>query len=226
MTILVIEDEKKISEFLKKSLELEHYTVDTAFDGVEALQKTQKNIYDVIVLDILLPKMDGFEVCRHLRGQDNNTPIIMLTCLDTVEDRIKGLDAGADDYLIKPFLLPELLARIRALLRREPTVKPTILKIDGLVLNPATHEVKRDGKLIELSSKEYRILDYMMRRPGAVCTRIMIGEHVWGYNFISRQSKVIDTFMSYLRKKIDKGSKKKLIHTVHDSGYKIQDKAG
>ena len=224
MTILVVDDEPTISEFLKKGLEFEHYTVDVAHDGAEALDKAGENKYDVIVLDILLPYVDGFDVCRKLREKRVSAPVIMLTCLDTVEERIKGLDAGADDYLVKPFELAELLARIRALLRREKTVRGTILKVGELTLNSASHEVRRSGKIIPLSSKEYRILDYLMRRPGTVCTRVMIGEHVWGYNFINHHSKVIDTFMSYLRKKIDKGFQDKLLHTIHDSGYKIQDK--
>ena len=224
MIILVVDDEPTISEFLKKGLEFEHYTVDVAQDGAEAIDKATETNYDVIVLDILLPYVDGFDVCRRLREKKVASPIIMLTCLDTIEERIKGLDAGADDYLVKPFELDELLARIRALLRREKTVKSTILKVGDLTLDPASHEVKRSGKVIPLSSKEYRILDYMMRRPNTVCTRVMIGEHVWGYNFINHQSKVIDAFMSYLRKKIDRGYNNKLLHTIHDSGYKIQDK--
>ncbi len=147
----------------------------------------------------------------------------MLTARDTVEDRIKGLDAGADDYLIKPFAFGELVARIRALLRREKTVKSTKLQVGNLILNPSTHEVMRDNKEIPLSSKEYRLLDYMMRRPGQVCTRTMVGEHIWGYNF-TEDSNVIDVYISYLRKKVDKGFQKKLIHTVRDVGYKIQEK--
>jgi DNA-binding response OmpR family regulator len=224
MTILVVEDEKNIASFLKKGLEFEKYTVETAYDGREGLAKGAANTYDVIVLDILLPEMNGFDLCQKLRSGGVATPIIMLTCLGTVEDRIQGLDAGADDYLVKPFDLPELLARIRALLRREKQVKPVILRVGDLTLDPATHEVRKGGQLIPISGKEYRILDYMMRRPGLVCTRIMIGEHVWGYDFITRHSKVIDTFVSLLRKKIDRDPKNRLIHTVHDAGYKIQAK--
>lgn len=223
MTILVVEDEIKIARFIKKGLEMEHYTVDVAYDGEEGLEKAEINSYDLIILDILLPKMDGVEVCRKLREAKVETPIIMLTAKDTVEDRIKGLDAGADDYLTKPFAFGELVARIRALFRREKAVKTTSLEVNGLVLNPSTHEVHRDDKEIQLSSKEYRLLDYMMRRPGHVCTRTMIGEHIWGYNFTD-DSNVIDVYISYLRRKIDKGFKKKLIHTVRDVGYKIQDK--
>lgn len=223
MTILVVEDEVKITRFIKKGLEMEHYTIDVAYDGEEALGKAEVNTYDLIILDIMLPKMDGIEVCRQLREKKIDTPIIMLTARDTVEDRIKGLDVGADDYLIKPFAFGELIARIRALLRREKTVKSTRLQVADLILDPATHEIYREGKEIQLSSKEYRLLDYMMRRPGHVCTRTMIGEHIWGYNFTD-DSNVIDVYISYLRRKIDKGFKTKLIHTVRDVGYKIQDK--
>lgn len=224
MTILVVEDEVKITRFIKKGLEMEHYTVDTAYDGLEALEKAEINNYDLIILDIMLPKMDGIDVCKKLREEKVETPIIMLTARDTVEDRVNGLDAGADDYLVKPFSFGELVARIRALLRREKTVKTTKLQVGDLSLDPATHEVFRGDKEIQLSSKEYRLLDYMMRRPGHVCTRTMIGEHIWGYNFTD-DSNVIDVYISYLRKKIDSGFNRKLIHTVRDVGYKIQDKS-
>lgn len=224
MTILVVEDEIKISKFIRKGLEMEHYTVDTAYDGEEALEKVQINNYDVIILDIMIPKINGIEVCRQIRENKIDTPVIMLTAKDTVDDRVKGLDVGADDYLTKPFAFGELVARIRALLRREKMVKPTKLEIADLVLDPQTHEVHRGGKEIPLSSKEYKLLDYMMRRPGHVCTRTMIGEHIWGYNFTD-DSNVIDVYISYLRKKIDSGFKSRLLHTVRDVGYKIQDKS-
>ncbi len=223
MTILVVEDEIKISRFIKKGLEMEQHTVDTAYDGEEGLEKAELNSYDIIILDIMIPKINGIEVCKKLRENKVETPIIMLTAKDTVDDRIKGLDAGADDYLIKPFAFGELVARIRALLRREKTVKTTRLQIDDLILDPATHEIYRGDKEIQLSSKEYKLLDYMMRRPNHVCTRTMIGEHIWGYNFTD-DSNVIDVYISYLRKKIDTGFKNRLIHTVRDVGYKIQDK--
>lgn len=223
MTILVIEDEIKITRFIKKGLEMEHYTVETAYDGKEGYEKATVNNYDLIILDVMLPKMDGIEVCRKLREEKVETPIIMLTAKDTVDDRINGLDAGSDDYLTKPFAFGELSARVRALLRREKTVKNTKLQVADLVINPATREVFRGDKEIELSSKEYRLLDYMMRRPGYVCTRTMIGEHIWGYNF-SDDSNVIDVYISYLRRKIDKGFHEKLIHTIRDVGYKVQDK--
>jgi len=224
MTILVVEDEIKISKFIRKGLEMEHYTVDTAYDGEEALEKVQINNYDIIILDIMIPKINGIEVCRKIRENKIDTPVIMLTAKDTIDDRVKGLDVGADDYLTKPFAFGELVARIRALLRREKMVKPTKLEIGDLTLDPQTHEVHRGGKEIPLSSKEYKLLDYMMRRPGHVCTRTMIGEHIWGYNFTD-DSNVIDVYISYLRKKIDSGFKTRLLHTVRDVGYKIQDKS-
>jgi len=224
MVILLVEDEVKITRFIKKGLEMEHYTVDVAYDGQTALDMAEINTYDLIILDIMLPKVDGVTVCKKIRESQIETPVIMLTAMDTIESKVSGLDAGADDYLIKPFAFSELLARIRALLRREKTVKATKLQIDDLILDPVAHSVSRGGKEITLRSKEYRLLDYMMRRPGQVCTRTMIGEHVWGYNFTD-DSNVIDVYISYLRKKIDGGFKKKLIHTLHDVGYKIQDKS-
>lgn len=223
MTILVVEDEVKITRFIKRGLEMEHYTIDVAYNGEDAMEKIELNSYDLIILDIMLPKKSGVEVVAEIREKKIETPVIMLTAKDTIEDRIAGLDAGADDYLVKPFAFGELVARIRALLRREKVVKSTKLKIDDLIMDPATHEVTRGGKELSLSSKEYRLLDYMMRRPSYVCTRTMIGEHIWGYNFTD-DSNVIDVYISYLRRKIDKGFRNKLIHTIRDVGYKIQDK--
>ncbi len=221
MTILVVEDEYKIARFIQKGLEMEHFTVDVVHDGEEAINKIEINGYDLIILDLMLPKKDGIEVCKEIRAKKIDTPIIMLTARDTVEDRIRGLDEGADDYVVKPFAFGELLARIRALLRREKTVKRTRLQIADLILDPAAHEVKRNGNVIPLTSKEYRLLDYLMRRPGQVCTRTMIGEHIWGYNFTDN-SNVIDVTISNLRKKIDGGYSLKLIQTIRNVGYKIK----
>lgn len=220
MTILVVEDEYKITRFIQRGLEMEHYTVDVAYDGEEALNKLGVNDYDLIILDLMLPKKDGIEVCKEIRDRKIDSPIIMLTARDTIEDRVKGLDQGADDYVVKPFAFGELLARIRALLRREKTVKRSVLQISDLVLDPATHEVTRAGSSVPLTSKEYRLLDYFMRRPGQVCTRTMIGEHIWGYNFIDN-SNVIDVSVSNLRKKVDGGAPLQLIKTVRNVGYKI-----
>ena len=220
MTILVIEDEHKITRFIQRGLEMEHYTVDVAYDGEEALQKIGVNDYDLIILDLMLPKKDGVEVCREIRKRKIGVPIIMLTARDTVEDRVRGLDEGADDYVVKPFAFGELLARIRALLRREKTVKRSILQVADLALDPATHEVTRGDRLVDLTSKEYRLLDYFMRRPGQVCTRTMIGEHIWGYNFID-SSNVIDVSVSNLRRKVDGDNPVQLVKTVRNVGYKI-----
>jgi DNA-binding response OmpR family regulator len=221
MTILVVEDEHKITRFIQRGLEMEHFTVDVAYDGEEALSKIEVNGYDLIILDLMLPKKDGIEVCKEIRGKKIDTPIIMLTARDTVEDRIRGLDEGADDYVVKPFAFGELLARIRALLRREKAVKRSQLQIADLVLDPATHEVMRGRSPLQLTSKEYRLLDYLMRRPGQVCTRTMIGEHIWGYNFTDN-SNVIDVTVSNLRKKIDGGQILQLIQTIRNVGYKIK----
>jgi len=220
MTILVVEDEYKITRFIQRGLEMEHYTVDVAYDGEEALSKLGVNDYDLIILDLMLPKKDGIEVCKEIRERKIDTPVVMLTARDTIEDRIKGLDQGADDYIVKPFAFGELLARIRALLRREKTVKRSVLQVSDLVLDPATHEVTRADKPITLTSKEYRLLDYFMRRPGQVCTRTMIGEHIWGYNFVD-SSNVIDVSVSNLRKKVDGDATLQLIKTVRNVGYKI-----
>jgi len=220
MTILVVEDEHKITRFIQRGLEMEHYTVDVAYDGEEALQKIGVNDYDLIILDLMLPKKDGVEVCREIRKRKIGVPIIMLTARDTVEDRVRGLDERADDYVVKPFAFGELLARIRALLRREKTVKRSILQVADLALDPATHEVTRGDRLVDLTSKEYRLLDYFMRRPGQVCTRTMIGEHIWGYNFID-SSNVIDVSVSNLRRKVDGDNPVQLVKTVRNVGYKI-----
>jgi len=221
MIILIVEDENKISSFIKKGLEMEHYTAELSFDGEDALKKIEVNDYDLIILDILLPKIDGFAVAKKIRKQKIDTPILMLTAKDSVEDKVNGLDSGADDYLVKPFALEELLARIRSLLRRDKQVRRTTLEIEDLMLDPASHEVKRADKIINLSSKEYRILEYLMRHPNQVCTRTMIAEHIWGYNF-DKQSNIIDVYLAYLRRKIDKDHPRKLIHTVRGIGYKIK----
>jgi DNA-binding response OmpR family regulator len=223
MTVLIIEDEIKVAHFIKRSLEQENYLTDVAYDGEDGLNKAEINDYSVIILDIKLPKLDGLSVCRRLREQNIHTPIIMLTACEKIEERINGLDAGADDYLVKPFSFSELLARLRALLRREKTIRPAKLQVGDLTLDPSRHEVRRGGKEIHLTKKEYRILHYMMGRPAQVCTRTMLGEHIWGYNY-SHESNVIDVSISALRKKVDSGFRKKLIHTVREVGYKIQDK--
>ena len=218
MRILVIEDEKKVANFIKKGLEEEHYAVDTAYDGETGLYMAETNEYDLIILDLMIPKIDGWEVLKRLRNNRNNVPILVLTAKDTVEDIVRGLDSGCDDYLTKPFEFVEFLARVRALLRREKIDKEPLLKIDDLTLSPVTHKVMRKGKEIELTSKEYALLEYFMRNPNKVLTRTMISEHVWDYHFDS-MTNVIDVYVNYLRKKIDKGFEPKLIHTIRGVGY-------
>lgn len=218
MRILVIEDEKKVANFIKKGLEEEHYAVDTTFDGEMGLYMAENNEYDLIVLDLMIPKIDGLEVLKKIREKGSNVPILVLTAKDSVEDIVKGLDSGCDDYLTKPFEFLEFLARIRALLRRERLDKEPLLKIADLTLSPVTHKVTRGGKEIELTSKEYALLEYFMRNPNKVLTRTMISEHVWDYHFDS-MTNVIDVYVNYLRKKIDKGFEPKLIHTLRGVGY-------
>jgi heavy metal response regulator len=218
MRILIIEDEKKVAQFIKKGLEEEHYAVDTAYDGEMGLYMVDINEYDLVVLDLMIPKIDGLEVLKRIRGNKNNVPILVLTAKDTVEDIVKGLDAGCDDYLTKPFEFIEFLARVRALLRREKGEKEPVLNIADLTLSLVTHKVMRKGKEIELTSKEYALLEYFMRNPDKVLTRTMISEHVWDYHFDS-MTNVIDVYVNYLRKKIDKGFEPKLIHTIRGVGY-------
>ena len=218
MRILVIEDEKKVAHFIKKGLEEEHYAVDHAFDGESGLYMAEVNEYDLIVLDLMIPKIDGLEVLKRLRGNRNNVPILVLTAKDSIEDIVKGLDTGCDDYLTKPFDFLEFLARIRALLRREKIDKEPTLKVADLTLSLVTHKVMRRGKEIELTAKEYSLLEYFMRNPDKVLTRTMISEHVWDYHFDS-MTNVIDVYVNYLRKKIDKEFEPKLIHTIRGVGY-------
>jgi len=221
MRILVIEDEKKVANFIKKGLEEEHYAVDTAFDGEEGLYMAEVNEYDVIVLDLMIPKIEGLEVLKRIRGKKNNVPILVLTAKNTVEDTVKGLDAGCDDYMTKPFAFMEFLARIRALLRREKTDKAPLLRIADLTLSLVTHKVTRKEREIELTSKEYALLEYFMRNPDKVLTRTMISEHVWDYHFDS-MTNVVDVYVNYLRKKIDKDFEPKLIHTLRGIGYMMK----
>ncbi len=218
MRLLVIEDERKVASFVKKGLEEEHYAVDVAYDGEEGLYLAETNDYDLIVLDLMIPKLNGLEVLKRVRAKRNNVPILVLTARDSVEDKVKGLDAGCDDYLTKPFAFAELLARIRALLRREKAEKEPVLRIADLRLSLVTHKVTRGEKEIELTSREYALLEYFMRNPSKVLTRTMISEHVWDYHFDS-MTNVIDVYVNYLRKKIDKDFEPKLIHTIRGIGY-------
>jgi len=221
MRILVIEDEQKVANFIKRGLKEEGYSVDVAYDGEEGYLLAKDNEYDVIILDIMLPKMDGITLCKKLRAEKIFTPILMLTAKDSVKDKVVGLDSGANDYLTKPFSFEELLARIRVLLRKDQTATPTKLKVDDLVLDLLTHKVSRAGKEIPLTNKEYALLEYLMRNAGSIVTRTMISEHVWDINF-DTFTNVIDVYVNYLRNKIDKGYKKKLIHTIRGRGYMIK----
>jgi two-component system copper resistance phosphate regulon response regulator CusR len=222
LRILIVEDDKKIAESLKKGLLEQHYSVDVAFDGEEGLYLAEVNDYDVIILDLMLPKKDGKTVCRELRSSKVNIPILMLTALDSIEDKIEGLDSGADDYLTKPFHLGELLARVRSLVRRQSDEKSSVLKVADLELDTVTRSVIRAGKEVTLSAKEFAMLEYFMLNKNKVLTREMISEHVWDMNF-DPQSNVIDSFVRFLRAKIDKEFSKQLIQTLRGVGYKLVD---
>jgi len=222
MRILVVEDEKKIASFIQRGLAEQHYTVDVAYDGDEGLYLAEINPYDLIILDIMLPGKDGFAICRELRGQNNDAPILMLTARDDVSDKIYGLDSGADDYLTKPFAFGEFLARVRVLLRRNRTTKTTTLKVADLELDQLTHTVTRAGENIELTATEYALLEYLMIHAGQVVTRTMISEHVWNQDFDS-YSNVINVYVNYVRRKVDAGFSQKLIHSVRGRGYMIME---
>lgn len=218
MRILVVDDEPHLTDILYKSLREEGYSVDVTRDGIDGYEYAKTGVYDVIILDIMLPGMDGIEILKNLRNIGINTPVLMLTAKDATEDKVNGLDSGADDYLTKPFELSELLARVRALLRRESENKSPILKVGDLELNTLTHQVKRGGREITLTSKEYAMLEYLMRNANRVLSRSQIADHVWDYEF-DGLSNIIDVYIRYLRKKIDDDFPVKLIHTVRGSGY-------
>lgn len=222
MRILVVEDEKKIADFIKRGLKEEGYAVDSCGDGEEGLFMAKTNEYDLILLDLMLPKLDGLAVCKKLKEAKIKTPVIMLTAKNTVKDKVMGLDSGADDYLTKPFAFEELLARIRAILRKKDADAPTRLKSADLELDLLSHKVMRGTKEIELTAKEYSLLEYMMRNEGVIVTRTMISEHVWDIDF-DTFTNVIDVYINYLRNKIDSGFKKKLIHTVRGRGYILKE---
>jgi len=221
MRVLVVEDERKISAYVKRGLEEQGYAVDAVYTGQEALDWAEVTPYDLIVLDILLPEVDGLSVCRELRRRGLRTPVLMLTARDTVDDRVDGLDAGADDYLVKPFALKELLARLRAMARRTSDApKSTVLQVADLELNTLTHRARRGGKIIELTAKEYAVLECLLREPERILTRTQIAEHVWNYD-VYNQSNVVDVYIRNLRRKIDDDFELKLIHTVRGAGYRL-----
>jgi heavy metal response regulator len=225
MRILLVEDEPQIADFIARGLSENSYSVDTARDGEEAVQWPSVAEFDVIILDVMLPAMDGIEVCRTLRAQGIRTPILMLTARDAVEDRVLGLDSGADDYLVKPFAFAELLARVRALIRREPVLIRNTLQVGDLVMDTVTRQVTRSAADIELTAKEFALLEYLMRHPNQVLSRTVIAEHIWNYDF-ANATNVIDVHVKNLRKKIDEGYEPKLIHTVRGAGYRISARDG
>jgi len=221
MRILFVEDEHKISAYVKRGLEESGYAVDAVFSGKDALDWAESAPYDAIILDVLLPEMDGLAACRELRNRGDCTPILMLTARDTIDNRVAGLDAGADDYLIKPFALKELLARLRALTRRGSDIpKSPVLTVANLSLDPTTHRVTRDGKSIDLPAKEFAVLECLMRSSDRVLTRNQITEHVWSYDTFN-QSNVVDVYIRNLRRKIDDNFEPKLLHTLRGVGYRI-----
>ena len=225
MKILLVEDDKDIARFVKKGLLENSFSVDVALDGEEGLQLALYRNYDLIVLDIMLPKMDGFEVLKRMRGMEIQTPVIFLTAKDSESDIVQGLNSGADDYLTKPFSFNELLARIQAILRRGKMVShPSALQIANLVLEVDGHRVFRDKMKIELTPKEYALLEFFMRHPGQIITRTMISEKIWDYHF-DTSTNVIDVHVSHLRNKIDKDFEPKLLHTVKGVGYVLEDRS-
>jgi DNA-binding response OmpR family regulator len=219
MNVLIVEDDDSVARFLKQAMTEAGYGPQVVGDGLDALALARTTEFDLILLDVMIPRMDGFEVCRRLRSAKVMTPILIITARDALEDKVEGLDSGADDYIVKPFEVAELLARARALLRRGVS-SPTVLQVADLSLDPATRHASRGGKTIRLSATEYSLLEYLMRNAGRVVTRSMILEHVWQYDFGGNDN-VLDVYISYLRSKIDKGHSPALIHTVRGVGYRL-----
>jgi two-component system OmpR family response regulator len=221
MHILLVEDELKMARALRRGLEQEGHSVDSATDGDDALSRGVEFEYDAIVLDVMLPGRDGFSICRELRARDRWAPVLMLRARDAVEDRIRGLDAGADDYLVKPFAFGELLARLRALARRGVSERPAIITVGDVELDPAAHTVTREGRLVDLSVREFSLLEFLMRHAGEVVTRTRILEQVWDVNYDSF-SNVVDVYVGYLRRKIELPFGRSFIRTVRGVGYVVE----
>jgi two-component system, OmpR family, response regulator len=219
--VLVVEDELKMARLVKRGLEREGYAVDVALDGNEALWAARETEYDAIVLDRMIPGPDGVEVCRQLRTEGKWSPVLMLTAKDSVQDRVAGLDAGADDYLTKPFAFTELFARLRALTRRDVGERPVVLSVGDLSLDPVRHEVRRGSVAVALSTKEFALLEHFMRNPGAVLSRTQILEHVWDFAY-EGTSNVVDVYVGYLRQKIDRPFERDTIETVRGAGYRMR----
>ncbi len=218
MRILVIEDEKKVASFIQRGLESEHYQVDVAYDGEAGLLQVFDHDYDALILDVMLPKRDGLSILRDMRMRKLTVPVLMLTARDTIANKVAGLDQGADDYLTKPFAFEELLARLRALLRRGASSPSLDLTLADLQLDLVTHQVTRAGKRIDLTAKEFALLEFFLRQPGRVLSRALIAQHVWGVDF-DTFTNVIDVYVNYLRKKIDADFEPKLLYTVRGVGY-------
>ena len=222
MRILVAEDERELNSIIAKRLADEDYAVDSVFDGKNALEYMLTTSYDIVLLDVMMPGMDGFEVLKRYRAEGGTSPVLFLTARDAVSDRVRGLDSGGDDYLVKPFAFQELLARMRVLLRRnDGKNKSSVLQVGDLSLDTSSHRAARRGREIELSSKEFSILEFLMRNEGAILSRESIREHIWSWDY-DGESNVVDVYIRYLRKKIDDGESVKLIHTVRGSGYMIK----
>ena len=221
MKILIVEDEKKLANFLKKGLQEEGYAVDLVHNGEDGLYMATDKDYDLVILDIYIPKLDGFAVLKRLREQEVATPVLLLTVRATIEDKVLGLDLGADDYLTKPFAFEKILARVRALLRRHTSLDNMVLRLADLVLDPVRRTVMRGTRKIDLTVKEFALLEYLMRNTSRVVSRTMIVEHVWNYDF-DTGTNVVDVYVNYLRKKIDTDPDAKLIHTVRGVGYVIK----
>lgn len=220
MRVLVVEDEPSIAKFIQQGLTESGYAVDLATDGQEALTYAVVAEYDLFIFDIMIPKLDGLGLLRELRRRGYKTPTLMLTARDTIDDRVAGLDAGADDYLVKPFAFPELIARLRALLRRPPLQVGTVLQVDTLQMDTARREVRRGTRYIELSPREYAVLEYLMRHPDQVLTRTQIGEHVWNFDYY-HGSNVVDVYIGTVRRKIEQVGEQRLLHTIRGVGYRL-----
>ena len=221
MRILLVDDDVKFATLLRSGLEEQGYAVDVAHDGDEGYQLASVEPYDLIILDVMLPILDGFRVCRTLRADRCNVPILMLTARDAVDDRVAGLDNGADDYLVKPFAFRELLARSRALLRRDTSSREPVLRVADLEIDSVSHLVRRAGKVVELTSKEYAILDYFARNPNRVLTRTQIAQHVWDYDFVA-MSNIVDVYVGNLRRKLGDDGEQRLLYTLRGTGYQLR----
>jgi two-component system OmpR family response regulator len=223
--VLIVEDDVKMAGLVRRGLQEDGAVADVAVKGEDAIELASETEYDAIVLDIMLPGIDGFETCRRLRADGVWVPVLMLTARDAIEDRVKGLDEGADDYLVKPFSFSELLARLRALVRRGPVERPAVLEVGDLRLDPATHEVWRGNTEIELSPKEFSVLETLMRRPGEVLSRFQLLEHSWDHHY-EKRSNVVDVYVRYLREKVDRPFDVESIETVRGVGYRLREDGG